>query len=226
MILIHTAYLINLSVLAKRILLLAQFLPVLFINFLYSHALDPILKRKIWNLKPRLCQLKSALVLLGVTLTISNINAQQIENLVFRQEGVNIIITYDLIGDTEKIYFITVFGSHDNFTTPIELITGEVGTEISPGTGKRITWDAKRELGEFKGNLRIRIHAKLTPIIEFENVSSRFRRGKSHEIQWKTGTRKDNIQFELYKGNELINDLGQIANTGNWHWAIPKNQKT
>ena len=168
---------------------------------------------------------RSAGILFWLLLVINVSIAQQIENLFFRQDGLNIMITYDLIGDTEKIYFITVFGSHDNFTTPIELITGDVGAEISPGAGKRITWDAKRELGEFKGNLRIRIHAKLTPIIEFENVSSRFRRGKSHEIQWKTGTSKDNIQFELYRGNELINDLGQIPNTGSWNWAIPKNQK-
>ena len=151
--------------------------------------------------------------------------AQQIENLVFRQDGLNIMITYDLIGDTEKIYFITVFGSHDNFTTPIELIAGDVGAETSPGAGKRITWDARKELGEYKGNIRIRLHAILTPIIEFENVSSRFRRGKSYEIHWKTGTSKDNIQFELYRGNELINDLGQIPNTGNWNWEIPQKQK-
>ena len=123
-------------------------------------------------LKPRFCQLKYVLVLLGITLISSSINAQQIENLVFRQEGVNIIVTYDLIGNTENIYAITVFSSHNNFSTPIKLVTGDAGAEISPGTRKMVTWDARRELGEYKGNLRIRIHAKLIPIIEFENVSS------------------------------------------------------
>lgn len=151
--------------------------------------------------------------------------AQQIENLAFRQDGGNIIITYDLIGNAENIYLITVFSSHDNFSTPIESVMGDVGVEISPGTGKTITWDARQELGKYKGNIQFKIHVKLTPIIEFENLSASFRRGKSYQVTWKTGISANSIQFLLYRGNELTSDLGQILNTGNWNWTVPKKQK-
>ena len=151
--------------------------------------------------------------------------AQQIENLVFRLEETNIIINYDLVGQAEESYFITVFSSHNGFSDPIQFVTGDVGENISPGTGKTVTWDARQELGDFKGNLSVRIRARLVPIISFENIPPGLRRGKVNEIKWQPGTSQENIKFELYKGNELVNDLGQIPNIGAWNWNIPKNQK-
>ena len=80
-------------------------------------------------------------------------------------------------------------------------------------------------MGDFKGNLSIRIRARLVPIISFENILPNLKRGKVNEITWTPGTSQENIKFELYKGNELVNDLGQVPNTGAWNWTIPKSQK-
>ena len=75
--------------------------------------------------------------------------AQNIENLVFRLEGTDIIINYDLLGEVEESYFITVFSSHNEFSAPIQFVEGDVGENIYPGTGKTVTWDARQELGGF-----------------------------------------------------------------------------
>lgn len=164
--------------------------------------------------------------ILTVALINYNLNAQQIDNIVFRQEGLNVIITYDLLSGTEHNYYISVFSSHNNYTNPLKSVTGDVGEEISPGSGKIITWEARQELGDYKGNISFKIKARFVPIIEFANISYYFRRGKSYQINWRIGTSQDHIQFQLYKGDELVYDLGQIPNTGSWNWQIPINQYT
>jgi len=169
---------------------------------------------------------KSITILLCLLLSLKVSIAQQIENLVFRLERTSIIINYDLLGEAEESYFITVFSSHNGFSDPILFASGDIGENITPGIDKTVTWDAKQELGDFKGNLRIRVRARLVPIISFDNIPPSLRRGKVNEIKWTPGTSQDNIQFQLYRGNELVNDLGQVPNTGAWDWTIPKNQKT
>jgi len=166
------------------------------------------------------------IAILPAIITNYNLNAQQIENLAFRQEGVNVIITYDLFGGTEYNYFITVFSSHNDYNKALKSVTGDVGEEISPGSGKIITWEARQELGDYKGNISFKIKARLVPIIEFTNLTASYRRGISYQVRWKTGTSQDYIQFQLYKGDKIAFDLGQIPNTGSWNWHIPKNQYT
>ncbi|MCZ6521933.1 MAG: hypothetical protein O6848_10610, partial [Bacteroidetes bacterium] len=139
---------------------------------------------------------RSTAVLFCLLLSLKVSIAQQIENLTFRLEGTEIIINYDLLGEAEESYFITVFSSQNGFTDPLQFVTGDVGEEISPGTGKIVIWDARQELGDFRGNLRIRIRARLVPIISFENIPPGLKRGKVNEIKWTPGTNQENIKFE------------------------------
>jgi len=150
--------------------------------------------------------------------------AQQIENLTFRLERTEIIINYDLLGDTDKTYFITAFASHNNFTNALQFVTGDVGEDVVPGNNKTITMDAVRELGNYRGNLQVRLRARYIPLVVFENID-KVRRGKSHEIKWGSNTSQDNIRFELYRGNERVRNLGPVPNIGNWNWAVPRKQK-
>jgi len=92
---------------------------------------------------------RSVGILLFLLIFIRISVGQQINNLTFRLEGTTIVINYDLLGDTDKSYFITAFASHNNFTESLQFVTG-------------------------------------------------------------SNTSQDNLRFELYRENSLVNDLGQV----------------
>ena len=72
-----------------------------------------------------------------------------------------IIVHYDL-EDTNPNheYIISLFSSKDNFSAPLTKVTGDAGNEIKPGNDKSITWDIKRELGNYKGDLELGLRGK------------------------------------------------------------------
>jgi len=42
-------------------------------------------------------------------------------------------------------------------------VSGDIGPEIAPGTGKLIVWEVKKELIDFKGEIRVSIRGDITP---------------------------------------------------------------
>jgi len=150
-------------------------------------------------------------------------SAQTVENLTYKVGGSGITITYDLLGDPGELFNITIYSSADNFAQPLSSVKGDVGINISPGNGKTVEWDAKNDLGNFKGNLSLTIKAELIPFVEFTNITAKrkLKKGTSNEITWSGGP-GGSIRLELYDGSSKVSDLSNTVNSGRYTWVIPK----
>jgi hypothetical protein len=82
--------------------------------------------------------------------------SQKIENVKFKQEESKIIITYDLInGDASKYFEVSIEMSSDggsDFSSTVKTVSGDVGENIQPGKGKKITWDVLKDVTELSGS--------------------------------------------------------------------------
>ena len=86
-------------------------------------------------------------VLLAI-LFLASLSAQTISNVQARQEGLEIIITYDMVGDLQgekeiKVGYSTDGGRHYK---PINDAEGDVGKNVKPGTGRYISFLANDAL--------------------------------------------------------------------------------
>ncbi len=104
------------------------------------------------------------LILVGI-LIFSNhsVHSQRIEVVRANVNGDIVNITYDLISlNQNHLFEIRVYGSHNNYTFPLSLVSGEVGQDITPGQNKSIVWRAADELGTFQGDITFQIRGSVT----------------------------------------------------------------
>jgi hypothetical protein len=67
--------------------------------------------------------------------------AQNLTNLSASQQGNEVVVNYQLDGEKGKAYTVSLYASSNNFTTPLQLVQGDIGTKrILAGAGKKITW--------------------------------------------------------------------------------------
>ena len=95
-------------------------------------------------------------------LLVGNAAGQSVTNVVAKAEGETVQVSYDLAGNAGESYDVRLFVSRDggkNFGESPSKVTGAVNRWEAPGTGKTITWDAKKDLGEFEGNLQFKVTA-------------------------------------------------------------------
>ena len=151
--------------------------------------------------------------------------AQRIENLTTALAGENIEITFDLIDEVGgRTFDLQLFSSHDNYASLLQYVSGDIGEEVSPGAGKNVIWEAKKELGEYKGEIYLEIRGIITPPfvrILTPNAGDKFKPGKTMEIQWHTDI-TDNIEIDLYKMGTRISTITNSANTGKYTWTLSK----
>src|SRR6266850_4032298 len=80
--------------------------------------------------------------------------SQSIENVKASFRDGKVTVVYDLTGGKpNQKYSLQLFGSHNNFNSPLTQVSGDVGQNIGSGKEKKIEWNAKLELDEFKGNI-------------------------------------------------------------------------
>jgi len=141
-----------------------------------------------------------------------------------------VIIHYDL-ADTvrSRAYSISVYRSNDNFLNPLQFASGDVGLEVKPGNNKKISWDAKSELGEsFNGSVALEIRGKLyIPFVRFGGFDEykAIKRLKPYDITWSGGTSQNILNFDLYKGDKKVLTIPNIANVGHYKLTLPKDVK-
>jgi hypothetical protein len=140
-----------------------------------------------------------------------------------------IVVRYDFEqGDPDQRYEFYLYSSHNNYQSPLQKVTGDVGPGIRPGSGKIMYWDAKQELGNFKGNLNLKIKGDTyVPIVEFQNFASGQtpRKGKTMDIEWSTECEDINeIQIEILCGDDIVATC-TAPNDGSYTWSIPKKIK-
>ena len=146
------------------------------------------------------------------------------------QENGDIIVYYDLLDeDIERKYSLYLYSSQDNYIQPLELVSGDIGPDLSVGGNKKITWKAKEELGaDYKGGISLELKGSIyIPFITMDGFDDYkvFKRGKPYDITW-TGGRGDNIlNFELYDGDTKVKVFEERPNVGNTTIIIPKDVK-
>ncbi|MEM7296858.1 MAG: Ser-Thr-rich GPI-anchored membrane family protein [Bacteroidota bacterium] len=144
--------------------------------------------------------------------------------------GDQVEVHYNLFDERiDRTYSVHLYTSNDNFIQPMEEVDGDVGIDIKVGENKVLTWNAKEELGsdfdkaislELKGNYYI-------PFITIEGIEKGkiFKRGKPQDFTW-SGGRGDNVlNFELYKGENLVKSFEEKPNIGNTTIVIPSSVK-
>jgi len=102
---------------------------------------------------------------LFVIISVSFVNAQEIGNLHFEQEGKMIFIYYDLKG--ENNFDIKLYCSQDGGKTwgqPLNKAIGAVGKDQNAGYFKMIKWDVLAEKERLQGNVVFKIEA----IVQYE----------------------------------------------------------
>jgi len=162
-------------------------------------------------------------ILLSQTISVT---AQQVQITDIQMKGEKIEVYYNLIDERiNRTYSIYLYTSKDNFISPVNQVSGDVGIDIAVGNNKKIVWEAKKELGaDFDGSISIELKGNYyIPFITLDGISKNQElvRGKSQDLVW-TGGRGDNIlNFQLYRGDELVKSFEERPNNGNTSIAIP-----
>lgn len=150
--------------------------------------------------------------------------AQRIENFRTEVKGRIIEITYDLISEEDGITFdLNLYSSLDNYTAPLKFVSGDVGEEILPGIGKKITWNAGQELQEFQGDVFLELRGIITPPwirILTPNRGDKVKPGKELEIRWDSDVDRD-IKIDLYRGTSFVSEITSTPNSGSYIWLVP-----
>jgi hypothetical protein len=140
-----------------------------------------------------------------------------------------IALHYDLVDTTRnRFYTIHVFSSKDDFLNPLTKVKGDVGLEVRPGTGKKILWDNKELGATFRGNVELEVRGRVyVPFVHFTNLKDfkAFKRTKPTTLIWTGGTRQNILNFNLYKGDELVTVVSNVANSGSYDMVIPRSVK-
>jgi hypothetical protein len=174
--------------------------------------------------------------ILGILLLcIGSATAQNISNFAAHFDGEQVIMTYDLLTDDDADRFdISLYSSIDNFQQKLSLLIGDAGENIEPGTGKRITWDAKRSLPEkFDQEVIFKIKANLMVSLNHPNRLAlkpldfnAYKRDGVVNMEWNGGKANEQITIELLKENEVVSKITDVENNNLYSWNIPKKTKT
>lgn len=153
--------------------------------------------------------------------------AQKVENIKAVAQGGKIIITYDINeAITGDRYDVQVYASHNNFSIPLQRVRGDVGNKLLPGIAKRIEWDAKDELRNFKGELTFEIWADVVGVFVLKEPVANTKRGKPLSLAWRGGVKNQDVKVELLKAGVVQSTLATVNNSGTYQWLVPKKQKT
>jgi len=142
--------------------------------------------------------------------------------------GEKIIVHYDLEdSNPNNEYKLDLYSSVDNFGTPLAKVKGDIGPEIKPGTGRKVEWSIREELGGYKGKISLEIRGKVyIPFVKLQNFDTErsYKRGKSYSMSWKPGN-SNSINIELYKGGQRISGEMNQPNNGGHTFFIPPQAK-
>lgn len=138
-----------------------------------------------------------------------------------------VLLHYSIV-DTilTRTYTVSIFSSNDNFTIPLQKVSGDVGLEVRPGGNKLIVWDAPGEFGNsFSGKVGLEIRGRVyIPFIRVENFKKgdvSIKRGKPYQVTWTGGTRQNILNFELMRDDKRVYVFPNIANVGHNTFVFP-----
>ena len=169
--------------------------------------------------------MRQKLILVCVLAVSTVAHAQKASIKKVELAGEKIIVHYDLEdSNPANEYQIQLYASQNNFNTALTKVGGDVGNEIKPGYNKKIEWKVREEIGPFKGRLSLEIRGRMfVAVAKINSISesTKFKRGKSHLVNWRPGSNNP-VNIELLKdGNRVSTELNQ-PNNGAFTLFIPK----
>ncbi len=156
--------------------------------------------------------------------------AQTIGNVQVKFEEGGIAVYYDVTDtDPSKQYDFFLYGSHDNFKNPLKEVSGDIGQKVTPGPGKKARWDARKEFGNFKGDINLKIKGSIhTPLLSFEGITEnqKIKKLKPLNITWTSSSKSERLTFEILEPSGKKAFAREIENSGHYTWTVPKTFKT
>jgi hypothetical protein len=142
----------------------------------------------------------------------------------------NKIIVWYILSDPNynHKYSINLFSSIDNFKSPLNKVSGDVGMEVKPGNENKIIWDITNEVGSFKGSLSLEVRGSVVaPFVQIAPSEFRraFKRGKTYPVIWRSGNLAGHVNIELYKEDQLVWGSNNLPNVGKYTWLVPSDIK-
>lgn len=172
--------------------------------------------------------MRPTLLLGAITLITTLTFGQTVQINKVELAGPNIIVHYDLDDSSPgHEYLLNLYSSRDNFNAPLAKVTGDIGPEIKPGTGRRAVWAIREEYGGYKGKIALEIRGRVyVPFVKLTNftVPKAYKRGKSYPLYWKPGATNP-IHIELLKGDVRVSGEVNQPNSGNYTVNIPAKAK-
>jgi len=150
--------------------------------------------------------------------------AQSLTNIKIQMAGDQIIINYDLESvNTDYNFSVDIYSSHNNYAEPLKQVSGDVGPDVKLGTGKKITWSAREELGDIEAKIALEIRARF--FIPFLTLlkpvqHAKWKRSKIYNIEWSGGASSD-IRIDLYENSQRMQTITTAQNTGVFRWNVP-----
>lgn len=158
-------------------------------------------------------------------------SAQNLSNVTASLQGTKIIINYDLEAPVASfLYQVEVYSSLDQYKEPLKGVSGDVGNKVASGKGKKVEWQADKDISAYDGEVDFKLKTQLTfaPwLILNPSGEKSFKRGKASEILWTgyaNGAKKVNV--ELQRNGQAISSTDAINNSGKMEFNFPKNLKT
>lgn len=153
--------------------------------------------------------------------------SQKLENQKAVSAGERIVITYDLQAEVPgDKYDVQIYSSHNNFSTQLKNTTGDIGNGVTPGIGKRIEWEAKKEIGNYQGELSFEIRADVKAVFAYKNSIPSTKRGKSLTVSWRGGVKTEDVKVILLNEGIEQSTLSTSGNYGSFDWSVPAKHKT
>ncbi len=164
------------------------------------------------------------ILLLFFCLAAFSVTAQSVAIKKIEVAGDDIVVHYDLDdSNPNNEYQLSLFASRDNFASALTKVTGDIGSEVKPGTDKKVRWNAREELGNYKGRLSLEIRGKVfIPFVKLQNFDTKksYKRGKSYLLNWKAGNTNP-VHIEVYKGGQRISGEMNQPNNGSHTFYLP-----
>ncbi len=145
--------------------------------------------------------------------------------------GRNVVVHYNLDdgGNSSRQFLVQLYSSQDNFTTPLNRVTGDFGPEVTAGFDKKIVWDITKELGSFKGDVSLELRGRVyVPFVKIKDIEEGqvFKRGKNYPVNWTSGNLSGQVNIELFnEAGDRIWGENNVANVGKFDWYVPANIK-
>jgi len=152
--------------------------------------------------------------------------SQSIKNVTATRAEDKVVVTYDIVDAKPNQKFeLYLFASHNNFSQPLTKVSGDIGKNIQPGVQKKIEWDVNEELRYYNADITFKVIGEAMPFpIVFTSPTddTSIRRGKNTTVTWSGGRPEHRVKLELIQEGTTVSNLGEVANSGDYSWAIPK----